>query len=236
MFEFHLGDKLSVPSALFKDPVFLTGRAGQGKSITFLKIVFDLIRNKQSGVIVDPYGDLAGKIKEKSEAAGQAGNLVFGDFSMSLAALRSALEKGKLVVVASRLLVDGERKSREAGIKFLKRYFKCAKKGQWFLIDEAFAFLDDEIFDDYLAVKKKGLNVLFCDQGFAKLSVAERSKLARTFGAMIIYKMGNFDALCLAKCFPEINTKNVAAIQQFHYQFVRGGKVTYHAGVWPLEL
>lgn len=236
MFEFHLGDKLSVPSTLFKDPVFLTGRAGQGKSVTFLKVVFELIRNNQCGLILDPYGDLARQVKEKSQAAGLAGNLVFGDFNMSLAELRSALEKGKMVVAASRILIEGERKSRDEGIKFLKRYFKCAKKGQWLLIDEAFSFLDDDILADYLSVKKKGLYVMFCDQGFSKLSEKERVKFGKLFGACIIYKVGNFDAICLAKCLPLINPKNVAAIQQFHFQFVHEGKVTYHKGAWPLHL
>ncbi len=236
MFELHLGDKLSVPSTLFDDPLFLTGRPGQGKSVTFLAIAHALVRNRQSGLIVDPYGDLAAKLKEQTVVKGMANRVVFGGFEMDLATLRKHLKANKLVVVAARFLVDGERKGREEGIKLLKRYFRCAAPGNWLLIDESFAFVDDTIIEKFLQVKKMGLKVVFSDIGFYRLSEDERSRFCKLFGFYIIYKVMNFDAECLAKYNPALNPKNIAAIQQYHFQFLQGGKLSYHKGVWPLEL
>lgn len=88
MFDLHLGDKLSIPSTLLEKPLFLTGRTGQGKSTAFLVIVYALIRNSQSGLIFDPYGDLVGELKKQMAAKKITNSVVFGGFEMSMAELK----------------------------------------------------------------------------------------------------------------------------------------------------
>lgn len=241
MFEIQIGDKITLPSTIFKDIVFLTGRVGQGKSTTFLKVAIDVIKNGGAGLILDPYGDLAKSIKDHIKSQQVADRVVYGSFELSQSDLKKHLKAGKMVIVYGRMMKDGERKARENGIKFLKKFFKVvaeksAPKDLWFLIDEAFTFLDDEIYKEYLKVKKMKLNVMFCDNQLSKLSEKEREQFCKMVPNYLIYKTMNYDGLCLERnCSPFLKARDIAAIRQYHFQVLLGDQLRYDRGKWPIE-
>ena len=59
MFDIHLGDNLRIPSDKFKEGFYITGNPGQGKTVSLINIALEAIKNNQTGLLLDPYGDLA---------------------------------------------------------------------------------------------------------------------------------------------------------------------------------
>jgi energy-coupling factor transporter ATP-binding protein EcfA2 len=243
MFDIHVGDTVSgnpvlIPSVEFGKGVLLTGRPGQGKSTVFLQIALAAIRNKQRGVILDPYGDLANDLHAR------IGVKIFDIDDVTEKDLARALAAGEMFVVYTRQLSDGERVTREKGCAFLKMVYKHLKRGDWLMIDEAFAFIDDELWRLYLQSGVMGLHFLFCEIRISRLSEDEREALLKMVQNYIVYKIQNFDALCLAKWRPEFDPKKIAAVKQYHFLMSlddgggsgrQGGGARYLKGVWPIS-
>jgi len=248
MFEIQIGDRVSVPSSIFREGVFLTGRSGQGKSTTYLVIALAIIKHKQRGIIYDPYGDLAKAIQEKISTKKSVENVCFFSDKISQSELKKQLAAGKIVVVASQRLTEGERITRQKGQKFLKMACGLLKKDDWFIVDEAFTFADDEIIKMYAGCSKKGLHFMLSDDELSKLSVEERQEFCKLIPNYIVYKIQNFDAICLGRHVSSagkkqvFEPKSIAAIRQYHYQLALNVHsmdfkgIKYIEALWPIKV
>jgi hypothetical protein len=234
MFDFHLGAQLRVPSVKFQDGFFLTGNAGQGKSILLEQIVLDLIKNRQTGLLVDLYGDLAKEVKSHLKTAEAQKQVAFTTLDTSQKDLTDAL-KSKFVVASGRLMKEGGRKTIGEGQKLLTRFFKLAKPGQWLIVDEALSLATDELLERYLGFKEMGLQTVFAASDFFLLSEEERARFAKVVKNLVIYKPRNINSVLMAKEWKGLDPENIKAIKQYHFQLMLDGKLSYHAAVFPIE-
>ncbi|HPO05728.1 MAG TPA: hypothetical protein PLQ36_01325, partial [Candidatus Gracilibacteria bacterium] len=112
--------------------------------------------------------------------------------------------------------------------------YSTLQPGSFLIVDEAFEFIDDEIFFNYLNAEL-GIFTILSDSTLINLSETEQKKLFAQVKNYLIYKIRNIDAKSLADYFPEFDPKSIAAIQQYHYQFFSEGILRYSASKWPLE-
>jgi hypothetical protein len=234
MFDLHLGASLRVPSVKFLDGFFLTGNPGQGKSVTLEQIVLEAVKNRQTGLFVDPYGDIAQNIQGHLKTDGAKSHVMFLDLELPQKELNAFL-KDKFVVASARFLRDGNRKTVEKGQKLLTRFFKQAKAGQWLVADEALSFVNDELFESFLRARDLGLNTVFASTDFLFLSEDERERFAKAVKNLVIYKPRNINSVLMAKEWKGLDPENIKAIKQYHFQLLLDGKLSYHAGVFPIE-
>jgi len=234
MFDLHLGASLRVPSVAFKDGFFVTGNAGQGKSVWLEQLMIEVIKNRQTGLLLDPFGDLASEVQGHLKTSGAKNHVMFSDFEVPQKQLDIFL-KDKFVVASGHLFKDGSRMTLKLGSTLLARFFKQAKSGQWLIIDEAFSFVTDDLFEQYLQAGKLGLNAVFSAMDFYQLSEEERHRFAQHIKNLIIYKPRNIKAIMMAKEWKGLNPEQIKALRQYHFQALVDGKLSHHAAQWPIE-
>ena len=232
MFDFHLGDGLTVSSAALSSPLVVLGRAGQGKSVFLLQVALELIKNKQHGILYDPFGDLAKDIQthlQSTEAKQQATFVTQDQF------LTSITEINSFVVISGNLFEDGAASTRVAAYKVLKKAYTLLSPTDWIIIDEAFDMVDDELFQSYLA--KNGVpKAVLCDQSImTKLSKKQRDALFENTKQWVIYKPQNVDGRMIEEYLKNPTAKQIAAMEQYHFYWINNGKPTYTRGVWPIQ-
>ena len=235
MFELHVGAKLDISSKKFLEGFFITGNPGQGKSVTLSQIILEVIKNKQSGLFIDPYGDLAKDVLKNLTSLDSKNHVIFTDLDTDKKKLDSALQKNKFVIAAGHLFEDGNRKTFEKGVKLLNHFYKQAKKGQWLIIDEALSFLTDELFEKFMENKKIGVYSVFSASDFFLLSKEERRRFAKNVKNFIIFKPRNINSVLMAKERTKLDPENIKAIKQYHFQLLMDDEITYHQGVFPIE-
>lgn len=235
MFDIHLGDNLHIPSDKFKEGFFITGNPGQGKTVSLTNITLEVIKNNQTGLLLDPYGDLAKDVKNHLKTAKAKNQVFVTTLDISQKELDSALKKGLFVIASGNFFEDGNRETAKKGLSLLNKFFTQAKKDQWLIIDEAFSFLTDELFKKYLETNKIGLYTLFSANDFLLLSKKERRLFAKTINNLIIYKPRRMNAVLMAKEMAELNPKDINAIKQYHFQLLMNNKVSYYGSKFPLD-
>ena len=234
MFDLHLGASLRVPSVAFKDGFFVTGNAGQGKSVWLEQLMIEVIKNRQTGLLLDPFGDLSKETQSHLKTSGFKDHVVFCDLEISQKQLNASL-KDKFVVASGRLFKDGYRKTLENGSALLSQFFKQSKSGQWLIVDEALSFVNDKLLEQYLKATSLGLHTVFSSMDFYLLSEEERHRFAQHIKNLIIYKPRNINAIMMAKEWKGLDPESIKAIKQYHFQLLLDGKLSYHAAVFPVE-
>jgi hypothetical protein len=234
MFDLHLGAQLRVPSVAFKDGFFVTGNAGQGKSVWLEQLMIEVIKNRQTGLLLDPFGDLAKETQGHLKTPAAKAHVAFCNFDLPQKQLNTFL-KDKFVVASGRMFKDGYRKTHEQGAALLSRFFKQAKPGQWLIVDEALSFVTDDLFEQYLQAGKLGLNAVFSAMDFYQFSEEERHRFARHVKNLIIYKPRNINAIMMAKEWKGLNPEQIKALRQYHFQALIDGKLSHHLAHWPIE-
>ena len=145
------------------------------------------------------------------------------------------LAADKFVIVAGNKLKKGGRQTREAAIHILNIANLIVQKNSWLLVDEALENISDELFENYLELKNKGVNIVLSDVSLINLSENERNILLSYINSFVVYKIRNIDAQWLEKANKKFNAKSIASIKQFHYQYLSNGELEYSPSTWPLK-
>jgi hypothetical protein len=229
MFEFHLGKGLTLSSEELKAPLLLLGRSGQGKSTFLMQFVLELIKNKQSGLLYDPYGDLTLSIQKhlQSEEAKSFVQVLNQDEDLP------GFDGSKFLLVSGNLMEEGTRITAKKAQAFLKAYVSLKSDG-WLIVDEAFDLMDEELFDFY--VNREGKQkILLSAEELVGLSKIERERLLRVVQSIVAYKTRKLCAKWLSEYQPVFKTKDMEAIKQYHFQYSMGDQFGYDSVRWPLE-
>lgn len=243
MFELQLGDKLSIKELYLREAVFpfvLVGKPGQGKSVFLVKLALELIKNQQTGVLYDPFGDLSKRIQEftQSDTAKKHIKVFSHDEEIDF-----SLAKTHFLLVAGNQLRDGTRTTQEKAKQVLDKAIEALSEKDWLLVDEAFSFLTDELFDAYLAAH--GPKRILSSQTFLDLSEKERKRLFAITSGVFVCKPRNIDIKWLCEHFSRFEMKSMMAIKQYHFQYIYPHgevgtpeeirkKASYDAIPWPL--
>lgn len=234
MLEIQIGENISLKSANELSPMLILGSTGQGKTTTLEQIVLELARNKQTGFLYDPYGDLSADIKKLALSEEAREHFAFFDEKVETKKLKKALS-GKFVIVAGDKFKNGGRKTRELACSIVKFAAKNLQKNSWLVVDEALENISDEIFEIYLCLKSKGINLVLSDVSLINLSEIERKSLLSCVKTYVVYKIRNIDAKWLEKANKKLVAKSIAAIKQYHFQALIAGKLQYSPSIWPLK-
>ena len=234
MFEIQIGDKLSLKSSAVESPLLVLGSTGQGKSTTLIQVVLELIKNNQTGVLYDPYGDLVKAIQKNVISENLKNRFVVFDGSISEEDIKENIGN-KFILVSTRKLKEGGRHTQGKAQSIIQIFFKYLQKDQWCVIDEAFEYLTDDIIENYFDLMQKGRKFIFSDVSLINLSEQERSKFISEIDNYIIYKTRNVDAQWLEENNKNFNAQNIKAIKQYHFQCLHNGELEYSPSLWPIR-
>ena len=98
MFDIQIGDKLSLNSTKLSSPLLVLGNAGQGKITTLKQITLELIKNKQKGVLYDPYGHLSQDIKASIQSSESKKNVQFFPDSVDEKEIKESIKSKFLII------------------------------------------------------------------------------------------------------------------------------------------
>lgn len=235
MLEIQIGDKISQKITGGKPLFNLTlWNAGQWKSTTLMQFALELIKQKQTGLLLDPYGDLANNIRKLAISTDAKNHLEFFHDNFDQEKLSEVISS-KFVIISFDLIKNWWRNTRETLSTFLNQVIKNIKKDGWLIIDEALELIDDELFNNYFKMQDKWVNLILSDQSLLNLSEKERTVLLNKINSFIIYKTRNINAQFLEKNKKEFSARSISAIQQYHFQYLSENSLQYSASVWPLK-
>lgn len=218
MFELQLGEKLSIKEQDLRkltSPLLLVGKSGQGKSVFLVKFALELIRNNQTGILYDPYGDLCKKLAEhlKTKESQNRVKLLSQDEDINFEEAQD-----KFLLIHGDLFREGNRATQKKAQRIIQAALSSLNENNWLLVDEAFSCLTDDIFNAY--TKKGGPKKLLSCQDFLHLSEEERKTLFSITQGIFIYKPRGIDAKSLAENFEVLDKKSIGAIKQYHFQYL----------------
>lgn len=234
MLELQLGKKTVVSFAGVQSPVLILGRPGQGKSVLVLQICLELIRNKQTGLFYDPYGDLAQKI-QTSVTSKEGKRLLFTCSQDEFANQGLSKLSTHFVVVYGNYLIDGSVQTKQKARSAISQALPVLTKHQWLLVDEAFSLEDDRLFTEFIKNDRSAPRRIFSANSLLGLSAQDRQRLMAAVRHWFVYKVQNIDAQFLEEADEQFKAKDIAAIQQYQYQVLMNGEASYDAVPWPIQ-
>lgn len=219
MFELKIGEKLSIRELYLREAVFpflLVGKTGQGKSYFLMKLVLELIRNRETGVLYDPFGSLTEAIQDHLETGGAKAHVK--TFTQD-EAIDFQLTQSHFLLVRGNTLSDGFRATRAKAQEVLMSAFDALGEKQWLVIDDAFHWLNDDLFEEY--TKANGPKRFLSCQGFLELSDDERRRIMFSLAqGVFVYKPTTLDAKWLCEHYKRFDMKSMMAIKQYHFQYL----------------
>ncbi len=230
MFELHLADGLTVSSNSVCSPLALIGNPGQGKTVFLIQLVKELVKNKQAGLLYDPYGDLAKGIQEILKTK-ESKELV--KFIKQEDFIKQEINFDSFIIVSGKTIKDGAIYTREIADQVITKAYKKLIPENWLIIDQAFDLATEEILENYLSPEAP--KTILSDTTFINLSEEQRDKLFKQAKQFIIYKPRNIDGRFIEDYIKKPTAKDIAAIKQYHFCWLDNNKNSYHQGIWPVE-
>ncbi|EKD43592.1 MAG: hypothetical protein ACD_72C00211G0001 [uncultured bacterium] len=232
MFDFHLGDKLTVPSAVIKSPLVVLGKSGQGKSISIIQLVLELIKYGEPGMLYDPYGDLAKDVQRQVTLEKAKKSCLFisqQDFLSSKQLFDSKL----FLIVNGNLLTEGGATTRVISQQVVLKAYQELAPDSWLVIDNAFGMVNEELFERYIA-KNSALRVVLSDQTMINLSAQQRKQLCEQAQQYVIYSLQKIDSRWIEELVGNPKAEEILALPQYHFYYINLDKVIYTKSLWPV--
>lgn len=233
MFEIHLGDDLTVAASAINSPLVVLGSAGQGKTVFLLQFILELIRHHQSGLLYDPFGDLAKSVVEHVQSDSLLARITTMSAQEYCTKSSDNLNNG-FVMVSGHLIEDGAMVTRPVGQHVIQKALQELKKNSWLVVDEASNFITGEIFEMY--VQSTGPHIVLSDQSLICYSAKQRAQLLHVAKQLVIYKTKDIDGGFIEKVRSVPTAKDISVIQQYHYYWIDGKHSTYTKGLWPINV
>jgi len=230
MFELHLADGLTVQNTAVSSPVVIIGNSGQGKTVFLIQLALELIKQKQTGLLYDAFGDLAEDIKAKlvSPAATQQVKFISQeDF------VKTKPKIDSFFIVTGKTINDGAIYTRGQAEQVTKLAQQNLTSEHWLIIEQAYDFATPEIFTNYLSPASP--KTFLSGDSLINLSTAQRAELFKTTKQLVVYKPRNLDGRLIEENYKTPTAKDIAAIQQYHFYWLDRGQAAYHRAIWPIK-
>jgi hypothetical protein len=229
MFDFHLGDGLTISSNSVTSPLIVLGNNGQGKTVFLLQYVLECMRNTRRVVLYDPFGDLAKKVQE---------HVVNPDVRAELQVctqeefLQNPNIEKLYTLISGKTLIDGSVYTRNTAQKVLKKVYEQVAEDTDVVVDEAFNIADQELLGHFEGGRVRSV---LSGTTLIDLSKKDRGVLLAQTEYFVAYKIRNIDASFLEERIPQIKAKDIAAIQQYHFYWIGMNEARYVRALWPIE-
>ena len=231
MFEISIGRSVSINSESLVSPLIVLGQIGQGRSTAIEKILVELVSRNQKGIYYDPFGDLCLDFEHNfiSEEAKNRYQVI----SQEDSALILEMAQKKMVLIQGKKMEDGAINTRKKGKALMKRIIPILKKEDWLIVDEAWEYVEDDLFESYFSGNVK---TVLSIESMIPLSSPQRSVAFKSCTNLIVYKSRRIDGKLLEENFPEyFSIKDLSAIKQYHFQYFDRENISYDTVPWPIE-
>jgi hypothetical protein len=229
----------------------LFGRAGQGKSITLESIIISDIRNHRGGILIDPYGDLIKDIQAYVPANKISKVVVFearvGTFEENVTKFEQEIDFEEIKNEAQKFLLCkldyrtlGTDGARNFGIYIVKQFLQIVGgKNRTLGLDDAHNFVDEEVLEQILQSKEKGLSCILSDQTSMHYRTDILEQLLKAANHILCYFTEKETANLINKYHPEMSPDALTALEKFSFVAKINAKTTTHKtiklkGIFPI--
>lgn len=210
---------------------YMLGMSGQGKSVNALNQIYTDIMAWSSVIVVDPYGDRIGEIKNYVEGTPPLHIIEYTVQDTSpeknLANRKSALKElsqmdpkqQTLVLINLDFKAIGRYASHELGCKIVHDLFGHISKSPSVLyIDEANSYLDAKNMSFLPKLKKQGIKCVLLDHGLDSYSHEQAKELLASVRHLICYKVLALTAKFLVQHLHlNLTVNDLTDMQKFHF-------------------
>jgi len=207
----------------------LFGRSGHGKSVTLEDIIISDIHNGRGGMLIDPYGDLmkdiqdyipADKANKVAVFEAMAGtldeNIAKFQKEIHFEEMKKDVQKFLLCKLDYRSLGTGV--AREFGLYLVKQFLQVVGgEGRSLGLDEAHNFVDEEVLEQIVQSKEKGLSCILSDQTSMHYRTDILERTLEAANHVLCYFIDSETADLINKYHPEINTSELTSLEKYNF-------------------
>lgn len=207
----------------------LFGRSGHGKSVTLEDIVISDIHNGRGGMLIDPYGDLVKDIQDYIPAdkankvavfEAQAGtldeNIAKFQQEIHFEEMKKDGQKFLLCKLDYRTLGTGV--ARELSIYLVKQFLQIVGgENRSLVLDEAHNCVDEEVLEQIVQSKAKGLSCIMSDQTSMHYRTDILERTLEVANHVFCYFVDSATANLINKNHPEMSPSELTSLEKFNF-------------------
>lgn len=233
MFDFHLGDGLTIPNTNIQSPLIVLGKPGQGKTVFLLQCVLELIKHNKTGILYDPYGDLANDVQKYVVSENAKAHCVFLTQEKFLAE-DQAVDPATFMIISGNLLEEGGVATREISQQVIMKASAQLTSESWLVIDNAFAMVNEALFAQYTK-KQSSPQLVLSDMTMINLSAKQRAQLFAITHQYVIYNIQKIDSRWIEELVGTPTAQEIFALPLYYFYWINQGKAKYIKAVWPVQ-
>jgi len=207
----------------------LFGRSGQGKSVTLENIVISDIHNGRGGMFIDPYGDLikdiqdyipADKANKVAVFEAQAGTLDenIAKFQQEIHFEEMKKDDQKFLLCKLDYKTLGQDVARALGTYLVKQFLQIVGGENRSLgLDEAHNFVDEEVLEQIVQSKEKGLSCILSDQTSMHYRTDILERTLEATNHILCYFVDNTTANLINKYHSEMNPSELTSLEKYNF-------------------
>ena len=207
----------------------LFGRTGQGKSVTFENIIISDIYNNRGGMLIDPYGGLIKDIKAYIPADKASKVTVFeaqaGTLDENIAKFQKEIDFEEMKKDSQKFLfckLDyrtlGQDVAREFGRYLVNQFLQIVGgENRSLVLDEAYNFVNEDVLEQILQSKDKGLSCLLSDQTSMHYRTDLLENLLEATNHVLCFFVDSETASVINKYHPEMISSELTSLEKYHF-------------------
>ncbi|MBD3328630.1 hypothetical protein GF340_05000 [Candidatus Peregrinibacteria bacterium] len=207
----------------------LFGRSGQGKSVTLEDIVISDIHNGRGGMLIDPYGDLikdiqayipADKTSKVAVFDAQAGTLEenIAKFQQEIHFEEMKKDDQKFLLCKLDYRSLGKDVARELGLYLVKQFLQVVGGENRSLgLDEAHNFVDEEVLEQIVQSKEKGLSCILSDQTSMHYRTDILERTLEAANHVLCYFVDSATANLINKYHTEMSPSELTSLEKYNF-------------------
>ena len=207
----------------------LFGRSGHGKSVTLEDIIISDIHNDRGGMFIDPYGDIIKDIQDYIPADKSSKVAVFeaqaGTLDENIAKFQQEIHFEEMKKDGQKFLLCkldyrslGTGVARELGLYLVKQFLQVVGgEGRSLGLDEAHNFVDDEVLEQLLQSKEKGLSCILSDQTSMHYRTDILERTLESANHILCYFVDSATANLINKYHSEMSPSEITSLEKYNF-------------------
>jgi len=224
----------------------LYGRTGQGKSVTLEGVVVSEIVNGRGGMFIEPYGDLVKDVqlyipvdKKNKVAVFEAKEKTLEEniarFEKEIDFNEMKKDNQKYLLCKLDYQTLGTDVAKELGVYLVNQFLKVVGgENRSLVLDEAHNFLSEEVLEQILQSKEKGLLSVLCDQTSLHYREDIHKRLLESVNYVVSYRLDEKTASMINKYHSEIDKSELAELEKYYLIAKLNSGVVKLKGIYPI--
>jgi len=229
----------------------LFGRSGCGKSVTLEGIVISDIHNSRGGILLDPYGDLIQDIQAyiPTDKANKIAvfEAMVGTLDENIAKFQQEIHFEEMKKDSQKFLLCkldyrslGTGVAREFGLYLVKQFLQVVGGENRLLgLDEAHNFVNEEVLEQIVQSKEKGLSCILSDQTSMHYRTDILERTLEATNHVLCYFVDSATANLISKYHSEMSSSELTSLEKYNFVAKVNAKTASPAvmklkGVFPI--